>query len=193
MKNKRNVLIAFILICCLCLSIGYAALTDTLNVNGTVGVNVLSDDTTDDNDTPNDDTNDKTAWETDFDADVHFANASGVGAVINANDNDILTITVPTNAIKPNNRTVTYTVDIVNESTDYDANITLAQINANGDFVYDVKWTNGDAQPATIAKKTGDTDSSKNVTITITYNGSPTADVAAVSFNVDFSVAIPTT
>ena len=39
MKNKRNVLIAFILICCLCLSIGYAALTDTLIINGNVSVN----------------------------------------------------------------------------------------------------------------------------------------------------------
>ena len=43
MKNKRNVLIAFILICCLCLSIGYAALTDILYIDGNASVNVVSD------------------------------------------------------------------------------------------------------------------------------------------------------
>ena len=43
MKNKRNVLIAFILICCLCLSIGYAALTDTLIINGSASATAADD------------------------------------------------------------------------------------------------------------------------------------------------------
>lgn len=43
MKNKRNVIIAFILICCLCLSIGYAALTDTLIINGSASAAAKED------------------------------------------------------------------------------------------------------------------------------------------------------
>jgi len=48
MKNKRNVLIAFILICCLCLSIGYAALTDTLTINGSADIAATNDNNKDD-------------------------------------------------------------------------------------------------------------------------------------------------
>lgn len=48
MKNKRNVIIAFILICCLCLSIGYAALTDTLTINGSADIVAANDNNPDD-------------------------------------------------------------------------------------------------------------------------------------------------
>ena len=37
MKNRKNVLIVFVVLAILCLGIGYAALTDTLVINGTVG------------------------------------------------------------------------------------------------------------------------------------------------------------
>lgn len=43
MKNKRNVLLAFLVVCFLCLGIGYAALTDVLTINGTVNVDVVGD------------------------------------------------------------------------------------------------------------------------------------------------------
>ena len=39
MKNRRTTLIAFVLIAALCVGIGYAALTDTLTIGGTVSAN----------------------------------------------------------------------------------------------------------------------------------------------------------
>ena len=74
MKNKRNVLIAFILICCLCLSIGYAAVTDILTINGTAGVlidNPNNDDNPEDNPTP---------FEENFDANLGFSESKAASA-----------------------------------------------------------------------------------------------------------------
>lgn len=39
MKNRRTTLIAFVLIAALCVGIGYAALTDTLTIGGTISAN----------------------------------------------------------------------------------------------------------------------------------------------------------
>ena len=38
MKNRKNVLIVFAILAILCLGIGYAALTDTLTLTGTINV-----------------------------------------------------------------------------------------------------------------------------------------------------------
>ncbi len=40
MKNRRIAIVAFLLISCVCLSFGFAAVADDLNITGTVGANV---------------------------------------------------------------------------------------------------------------------------------------------------------
>ena len=82
MKNKRNVLIAFILICCLCLSIGYAAVTDILTINGTAGVlidNPNNDGTPEVNPTP---------FEENFDANLGFSASKDASATDGAKMED---------------------------------------------------------------------------------------------------------
>jgi len=175
MKNKRNVIIAFILICCLCLSIGYAALTDTLYVTASVGANVTS--TGEEPETP---------FEEDFNADVYFKNSSDTAAVISQDTdgdaNDLLTITVPADAIKPTAKSITYTVDIMNDSSDYKAEVTLNTPADTTNFTYEIKWTDG-----TTGAKTINCNDKANVTIIITLKTTPTEDVATESFNVTFA------
>ena len=184
MKNKRNVLIAFILICCLCLSIGYAALTDTLYIDGKASVNVVSD--------PADPLDPTTPFEEDFNNDVHFTNSSNTSVAVieedqDGNANDLLTITVPDNAFSPENKTVTYYVDIINESTDYDAKVKLNESGtgetSGNNFSYEVKWTDGTTGEKTIAKNDG----IANVTITITLITTPTEDIPTEIFAVTYT------
>ena len=184
MKNKRNVLIAFILICCLCLSIGYAALTDTLYIDGKASVNVVSD--------PADPLDPTTPFEEDFNNDVHFTNSSNTSVAVieedqDGNANDLLTITVPDNAFSPENKTVSYTVDIINESTDYDAKVKLNESGtgetSGNNFSYEVKWTDGTTGEKTIAKNDG----IANVTITITLITTPTEDILPETFAVTYT------
>ena len=182
MKNKRNVLIAFILICCLCLSIGYAALTDTLTVTGTANLDV--DGGTGPNDTDPDGEED-TEWEKAFNADVYFANSSNASvAVISADAdgdaNDKLTITVPEGTFTPNSRTVSYTVDIKNDSEDYAAEITLNNTTTES-FSISCDWTEDDADNIiTVAE------GFQKVTITITLTDAPDEDVSE-SFTITFN------
>ena len=77
MKNRRNVIVAFLLICVMILGVGYAVLSDTLLIKGTAELS---------------DTNASKA----LDADVYFTKAErveggedGDTASINADDNDI--------------------------------------------------------------------------------------------------------
>ena len=184
MKNKRNVLIAFILICCLCLSIGYAALTDTLYIDGKVSLNVVSDPANPDDPT--------TPFEEDFNNDVHFTNSSNATVAVIGTDKDsdaqdLLTITVPDNAFSPTVKTVSYTVDIINESTDYDASVELNEAGtgktSGKNFSYEVKWTDGTTGAKTIAKNNG----TANVTITITLITTPTQDIPNETFAVTYT------
>ena len=56
MKNRKTIIVAFLLVAALCLGIGYAALTDQLNITGTASINTAE------------------AQEV-FDADVYFSDA----------------------------------------------------------------------------------------------------------------------
>ena len=183
MKNKRNVFIAFILICCLCLSIGYAALTDTLYVNGTVNLDLDGSGTTD----PDAGGEEETPWEEAFDADVYFVDIDAeqavtkVSADTNGDTDDLLTITVPDDVFTPDNKTATYKVKIKNNSDEYAAKITLNNPAATANFSYVCKWsddsTNVTLQPG----------ADKEVSVIITLTTNPTADINAEAFNVTFN------
>ena len=105
MKNRKRVIVAFLLVATLLLGVGYAALTDTLTVGGTAGVDF-------------DDSKEA------FDGDIYFSKViSGTGctAVINA-DTDTGTITVNDGVLKEVGDEVIATYTIKSES-DLDVSI----------------------------------------------------------------------
>ena len=180
MKNKRNVLIAFILICCLCLSIGYAALTDTLYVSGTASVNVVSG-VGDGGDTE---------FEKKFVAEVYWASASGdtgvtcetvaegstkasdIGTADTTDSDakpDVLLITIDDTVLTSEGDSTIINATVQNGS-EYAINAALTDWADDNEYL-DVTWTIADG--GNIAQGgTGE------VTITVTLAKAPTTDAS---------------
>ena len=102
MKNRKIVMIAFLLVAVLTIGVGFAALTDQLVANGTAGIL-------------------KTGAQTEFELKVYFSNASAqdaakATATVEPTDNDVATITVLEGALKDNGDTATVYLEIKNES-----------------------------------------------------------------------------
>lgn len=151
MKNKRNVLIAFILICCLCLSIGYAAITDVLVINGTAVAGV---------DNPNNDENpdeNQTPVEKAFDEKLGFTasqvGTNPTGVTITGNEatyNFVDTVSFSASGFDAVGETTKITFTITNASPDYDASIAAPVLtwnnpatNANAEyFEVTTNWGN---------------------------------------------------
>ena len=106
MKNRRNIIVAFLLCACLIVGVGYAALTDTLDVTGSADVN-------------------QSAAEEAFNEDIFFsaavANEAGNTASVNADNNDKASFTAAT--LKGKGDKVTFTFTIKNDG-DVDATVT---------------------------------------------------------------------
>ena len=98
MKNRRNVVIAFMIVAVMLLGIGYAALSDTLDITGSADVN-------------------QSAAEEAFNEDIYFsaavANEQGNTASINADNNDKASFTAAT--LKGKGDKVTFTFTITND------------------------------------------------------------------------------
>ena len=78
MKNRRNMIVAFLLCACLIVGVGYAALTDTLDVIGDTNLS---------NEAANEELNE----------DIYFKetlNVENCGAVVSLSDNDKIAVTV---------------------------------------------------------------------------------------------------
>ena len=105
MKNRKG-LISLMLVAVLLLGIGYAALTDTLDITGSADVN-------------------QSAAEEAFNSDVYFsaavANEAGNTASVNADNNDKASFTA--NTLKGKGDKVTFTFTIKNDG-DVDATVT---------------------------------------------------------------------
>ena len=97
MKNRKG-LIAFLVLAVMLLGVGYAALTDTLDITGSADVN-------------------QSAAEEAFNEDIYFsaavANEEGNTASINADNNDKASFTAKT--LKGKGDTVTFTFTIKND------------------------------------------------------------------------------
>ena len=106
MKNRRNIIVAFLLCACLIVGVGYAALTDTLDVTGSADVN-------------------QSAAEEAFNEDIFVsaavANEAGNTASVNADNNDKASFTAAT--LKGKGDKVTFTFTIKNDG-DVDATVT---------------------------------------------------------------------
>ena len=125
MRNRRNVIIAFLLVAVLCLGVGYAAITDTLNITANVDLNTANDGPLNE----------------EFDTDVYFVNpavkadattntlAEGDVTLALSTDKDTLTITVSEAVFTKVTDTLVVTVDVKNDSTVQDANIAIGTEN----------------------------------------------------------------
>lgn len=106
MKNRKTVVVAFLLIAAMLLGVGYAALTDVLDITGSADVN-------------------QSAAEESFNEDIYFtgavANQTGNTASVNADNNDKASFTA--NTLKGADDTATFTFTIINNG-DVDAEVT---------------------------------------------------------------------
>ena len=106
MKNRKSIVVAFMLFAVMLLGVGYAALSDTLDITGSADVN-------------------QSAAEEAFNEDIYFsaavANEAGNTASVNADNNDKASFTV--NTLKGKNDKATFTFTIKNTG-DVDAAIT---------------------------------------------------------------------
>ena len=161
MKNRKTVVVAFLLVAVMLLGVGYAALTDELWVNGTAGVDL-------------DDTSEV------FDEDIYFSkviSGDGCNAVINA-DPDTGTITVTDGVLKEVGDEVIATYTIKSES-DLDVMVNLPTIeNSNGTYF--------SVTPSWDAAKTLPAGGTIDVTITIKLIKTAAAD-QDVTFKLTFA------
>lgn len=94
MKNRKIVVVAFLLIAVLLLGVGYAAVSDVLDINGSADVNP----------------------DTAYNQDIYFSAAVANGdntpntATIDPNDNDVVTFTVSSLSGKGDTATFTFTI-----------------------------------------------------------------------------------
>ena len=117
MKNRKTVVVAFLLVAVMLLGIGYAALTDVLDITGSADIN-------------------QSAAEEAFNEDIYFsgavANEAGNTASVNADNNDKASFTANTLKGKGDQATFTYTIK---NDGDLDASITPA-ISSNTNPAY---------------------------------------------------------
>ena len=106
MKNRNTIVVAFLLAAVMLLGVGYAALSDTLDITGSADVN-------------------QSAAEEAFNEDIYFsaavANEAGNTASVNADNNDKASFTI--NTFKGKDDVATFTFTIKNNG-DVDANVT---------------------------------------------------------------------
>lgn len=122
MKNRKRVVVAFLLVAVLCLGIGYAALTDELTIGGTLNL------------AGNNMENQEAAKE--WDEDIYFletitkqtavgkADNSKYTAERNASDYDKIDVTVDKGCLSVKGDAIEFEATIKNDNTDYAAEIT---------------------------------------------------------------------
>lgn len=155
MKKRRTLIISLLLVAALCLGIGYAALTDTLDINGSADVN-------------------QEAAEEAFDIDVYFdsatANEAGNLASVVTGDTDMASFTA--NSLKGAGDKATFTF-VINNDGDLAAKVTptlAADGNTNSEYFSIVSDWN--AQPKTIAAR-----GNESYTVTVELLKTPTETI----------------
>ncbi len=171
MKNRKIVVVAFLLIAVLLLGVGYAALSDDLFVTGSAQIKLENADDA-------------------FGEDIYFSKAvmsvdkgtATIGADKNGDTNDKVTITVAEDALSGQGSSVICAIEIKNAG-DLDAWVTLNPtfVVSNGTyFAVSTNWTNNTQKIA--AGGTAD------ITVTITCIKTPQATVTT-TFDLEFSVS----
>ena len=164
MKKRRTLIISMLLVATLVLGIGYAALSDTLDINGSADVN-------------------QSAAEEAFNEDIYFsaavANQEGNTASVSATDNDMADFAA--NTLKGKGDKVTFTFTIKNNS-DIDALVTptfASDGNSNPEyFAVSSDWA---GQPRTITAG-----GSMTYTVTVELVKTPTETIHG-SFHIELN------
>ena len=146
MKQRKTVIVAFLLAAVLLLGVGYAALTDVLDITGSADVN-------------------QSAAEEAFNEDIHFRNEEGDVVIheegntasVNADNNDKASFTAKN--LKGKGDKATFTFTIVNEG-DLDATVTPS-ISSNTNTEYFDISSDWAGQPKTL-------EAGKTLTYTVT-------------------------
>lgn len=165
MKNRKTVVVAFLLVAVMLLSVGYAALTDVLDITGSADVN-------------------QSAAEEAFNEDIFFsaavANQTGNTASVNGDNNDKASFTA--NTLKGAGDFVTFTFTIKNDG-DVDATVT-PKLNASlGNTNPDYFTVTSDWDGAT---KTLAAHSEVTYTVTVALKKTPTQTISG-SFLVELT------
>lgn len=172
MKNRKNIVIAFLLVASLCLSVGFAALTDNLTIKGDIKIDV---------DGSSGGAN--TAW----DNAVVFSNPRDVKvnditstAVTPSISGDELIANINAGVLKVKGDNVSFKVDVKNNHAEYDAVISsLANTYNETYFTVEI---NGIENNTKITK--GGT---QEVTVKITLIKTPIEAITNESFSISFT------
>lgn len=168
MKNRKIVVVSFLLIAVMMMSVGYAAIADVLYITGSANVT-------------------KENAESAFDADVYFTNAALADAhkenttSVNEGDNDKASFTAT--SLKGQGDTASFTYTIKN-ANDVDAEVTPS-ISSNTAEEYFELSSDWKGQPKTI--KAGE---SATYTVTVTLKKTPTyetLDLVSGSFTIELT------
>lgn len=157
MRKRRSSIIIFVVVAALCLGIGYAALTDVLDITGTADIN-------------------QSAAEEEFNEDVHFtaavANEANNTASVNKDNNDKASFTANTLAGKGDKATFTFTIT---NAGDLDATVTptlnATTGNTKPDYFKVTSDWNGEAKTLAAGQ-------SLNYTVTIELLKTPTETIS---------------
>ena len=177
MKNRKTVVVAFLLVAAMLLGVGYAALQDTLTIDGVLGADIST-------------------ANTQFDHDIYFEKhviSDPALATVGYADNMRDEATITAKAFQKEGDTVTITFTIINKSVEFDALVTpdvlveaLTVTPANGEhdpvFTATWKWADGTNGAQTIANNDGTMD----VSVTITLTETPT-EAHEASFTLNFN------
>ena len=154
MKQRKTVIVAFLLAAVLLLGVGYAALTDVLDITGSADVN-------------------QSAAEEAFNEDIYFsaavANQEGNTASVNADNVDKASFTA--NTLKGKGDKATFTFTLKNDG-DLDATVTPS-ISSNTNTEYFGISSDWEGQPKTL--KAGQT---LTYTVTVELLETPTATIS---------------
>lgn len=174
MKNRKTVVVAFLLAAVMLLGVGYATLSDTLDITGSADVN-------------------HSALDVEFNNDIYFksatANQTGNTASVNLDNNDKASFTAST--LKAKGDKVTFTFVIYNESA-HDVTVTpkLSDTLGNtlpGYFAISSDW-NGQAKTIPAATVSGDTLTPGQISyeVTVELIDDPT-DTISASFLIELN------
>ncbi len=173
MKNRKNILVAFLVIATLCVGIGFAATTtDLLDVDGKL--TMTQDDLTNV-----------------FDASIAFtdvavsgtASTGTVTAAVNNADDDLIDVVIPSGVFGEVEQTVILTCSITNTGTQA----------AKLEFVDDEKVINGNFEMTySFAETTLAADATTTATITITLKTIPADALIDAAFHVQVKATLVT-
>ena len=189
MKNRRIILISFLLVTTLCVGIGYAAIQDTLTINGTASADAQQA----------------------IDGDVFFdkenatvvSSGSGVAEAESGQEAQSLdsveisedgnTATLTANSLRSQGETVVFSLMIKNDSPDLSVKVTPKTANNSNEEYFTVKYDWESSTPSDFAETTIANNGSKTLTVTITLAKTPTADAGeSATFSVEIDAVYDT-